>query len=118
MDLVREFFISGNPRKGVGDTNIALIPKKKNPLNMKDLRTISLYNVTYKMITKVLTNRLKLVLSGLISETQSAFISGRLITDNIMVSYEVMHYMKCETQGKTGWMDLKLDMSKAYDKVE
>lgn len=85
---------------------------------MADMRPISLCNVVYKIISKVLSNRLKSMLGGLISETQSAFIPGRLITDNIMVSYEVMHFMKRKTKGKEGWMALKLDMSKTYDHVE
>lgn len=118
FDLARKFFAEGELKDDIGDTNIALIPKKKNPRNMMNLRPISLCNVSYKIISTVLANRLKLMLSNLISEIQSAFIPGRFITDNIMVSYEVMHYMKHKTQGKTGGMALKLDMSKAYDCVE
>ena len=72
----------------------------------------------YKVISKVLANRLKLVIDRVISESQSAFIPGRLITDNIMISNEVMHYMKRKTQGKHGFMAIKIDMSKAYDHVE
>lgn len=82
---------------GVGDPKIILIPKKKNPLNMMDLRPISLFNVIYNVISKVLVNKLRMMLSRLISETHGTFILGRLITDNIMVSYEVMHFMKCKT---------------------
>lgn len=83
---------------------------------MTDLRPISLCNVVYKIISKVLANRVKQVIDFIISDTQSAFIPGRLISDNIMVAFEVMHYMKRKTKGKDSWMALKLDMSKAYDR--
>lgn len=85
---------------------------------MTDLRPISLCNVVYKVVSKVLANRLKRVIDKVISDTQSAFIPGRLITDNVMISYVVMHYMKRKTHGRNGWMDLKIDISKAYDRVE
>lgn len=85
---------------------------------MTELRLISLCNVTYKMVSKVLENRLKEVIGKVISESQSAFIIGRLISDNTMISYEIMHYIKRKTRGKIGWMDFKLNMSKAYDRVE
>ncbi|KAL8088880.1 hypothetical protein AgCh_038591 [Apium graveolens] len=71
-----------------------------------------------KVITKVLANRMKLFLNGVVSENQSAFIPGRLISDNIMVFYEIMHYLKKKRVGKDGFMALKLDMSKAYDRIE
>lgn len=118
VTLVQDFFTHGKLIDHIGDANIVMIPKKKNPATMMDLRPISLCNVTYKVISKILANRLKPMLNYLIYETLSAFIPGRFITDNIMVSYEVMHFMKRKTQGKTGWMALKLDMSKGYDRVE
>lgn len=118
LNLVRQFFVQGKLENDIGDANIVLIPKVKNPSTMRDLRPISLCNVVYKVISKVLSNRLKPLLNMLISENQSAFIPGRLITDNFMISYEVMHFMKRKTQGKLGWMALKLDMSKVYDRVE
>ncbi|XP_074342236.1 uncharacterized protein LOC141679713 [Apium graveolens] len=66
----------------------------------------------------VLANRMKNMLEKVVSESQSAFIPGRLIFDNIMVSYELIHYLKKKKIGKDGYMALKLDMSKAYDRVE
>src|SRR4051812_8253988 len=67
-------------------TNICLIPKCANPKNMKDLRPISLCNVVYKLIAKVLANRLKPLLGRCVSEEQSAFVEGRSILDNAMVA--------------------------------
>lgn len=80
------------------------MPKKQSPETMVDLRPISLCNVVYKVASKVIANRLKEVIGLLISENQSAFIPGRLISDNIMIAYEVMHYMKRKTSGNQGWM--------------
>lgn len=85
---------------------------------MIDLRPISLCNIVYKIIFKVPANRLKQIIDSLISDRQSAFVPGRLITNNIMVAFEVMHYMKRKIKGKDIWMALKLDMSKAFDRVE
>lgn len=72
----------------------------------------------YKIISKVLANRLKVIIDLIILDTQNAFIPGRLIWDNIMVAYEVMHFSKIKNKCKQGWMALKLDMSTAYDLVE
>uniref|UniRef100_A0A803P6B0 Reverse transcriptase domain-containing protein n=1 Tax=Cannabis sativa TaxID=3483 RepID=A0A803P6B0_CANSA len=116
--LVQEFFVTGSFPTSLNATNVVLIPKKKNPRSMGDLRPISLCNVLYKVISKVLANRLKVVLPYVISDTQSAFLQGRLISDNIMIAYEVMHYLKRKTRGRDGHMALKLDMSKAYDRLE
>jgi hypothetical protein len=65
-----------------------------------------------------LANRLKVVFPDIISNTQSAFILGRLITDNIVVANETLHTMSTRMRSKVGYMGLKLDMSKAYDRVE
>ncbi|KAL5537998.1 hypothetical protein UlMin_045938 [Ulmus minor] len=85
---------------------------------MKDFRPISLCFVLYKIISKCLANRLKIWLDDLISENQSAFVGGRLIHENIIAGFEGIHLMKHGRLGNSRKMALKLDMSKAFDRVE
>lgn len=99
-------------------TNVVLIPKKEGACCLKDLRPIALCNVLYKIMAKVLANRFKNVLPGLISEQQSTFVPGRCITDNAVVFFEIIHYMRCARKGQEGDVALKLDISKAYDRVD
>jgi hypothetical protein len=72
----------------------------------------------YKLISKVIANRLKIILGDIISPNQSAFVPGRLISDNTILAYEMSHFMRRKRRGKDVYMALKLDMSKAYDRVE
>ncbi|XP_019151964.1 PREDICTED: uncharacterized protein LOC109148683 [Ipomoea nil] len=102
----------------VNETFIVLILKKTCPESMKNLHPIALCNVVYKIAEKICASRLKNLLHKLISSAQSAFFPGRLISDNIMLAYEVNHYLKRKMQGPEGVVALKLDMSKANDRVE
>lgn len=84
---------------------------------MKDLRSIALCNVLYKILAKMLANRLKLLLLEVISENQSSFVPGRSIIDIVLVTFEVIHHMKKKNYCTEGEVALKLDISKAYDRV-
>ncbi|KAK3228647.1 hypothetical protein Dsin_000528 [Dipteronia sinensis] len=103
--------------EGMNNTVICLIPKNQKLETMADFRPISLCNVIYKIIAKVITNRFRHALGGIISENQCAFIPGHLISDNTIVGFECIHRLK-RRERKKGSMAIKLDMSKAFDRVE
>ncbi|KAL5562410.1 hypothetical protein UlMin_032157 [Ulmus minor] len=119
-DEVKTAVFGMSPTKAPGfDGMPALFFQKYwQPKTMKDFRPISLCSVLYKIISKCLANRLKVFLDDLISENQSAFVGGRLIHDNIIAGYEGIHLMKKGRLGNGKKMALKLDMSKAFDRVE
>ncbi|XP_019186396.1 PREDICTED: uncharacterized protein LOC109181097 [Ipomoea nil] len=117
--LIRNFFTeSCDFPPGLTETDIVLIPKKNTPELVTDLRPIALSNVVYRVMAKMLANRMKPLMEGIISESQSAFIPDRLITDNILLAAEVGHFLNRKQCGVGGWSALKLDMAKAYDRVE
>ena len=118
VKAVQQFFISRIMPDGINNTTIVLIPKIKNPQTIKDFRPISLCNVIYKIISKCLVNRLRPLLDGMISPTQSAFIPGRLISDNALIAFECMHSLSTLKDSRGEFCAYKLDLAKAFDRVD
>jgi hypothetical protein len=115
---VRNFFTDGTMPDGVNGTAIVLIPKVKNPVTLKDCRLKSLCNVIYKVVSKCLVNRLRPLLQEIILETQSAFIPGRMITDNAIIAFECIHAVQNGSANAGKFCAYKLDLMKAYDRVD
>lgn len=115
---VISFLTSKDMPHDLNYTNVVLIPKVKEVQQMTELRPIALFNVVYKIASKVLANRLKTFLPAIVSPEQSAFVPDRLISDNTLVASELAHYMHVLRRGQEGFMALKLDISKAYDRLE
>uniref|UniRef100_A0A1J3D6G7 Reverse transcriptase domain-containing protein n=1 Tax=Noccaea caerulescens TaxID=107243 RepID=A0A1J3D6G7_NOCCA len=116
--LIEKFFQDGQIEAEMNKTNICLIPKKSGAVKMVDFRPISLSNVAYKIIAKILAKRLKKVLPRIISDTQAAFIQGRLISDNILVAHELLHALESKNKCAEDFIAVKTDISKAFDRVE
>ena len=115
---VREVFRTGIMPEGVNSISIVLIPKIANPSSLSHYRPISLCNVIYKVISKCMVNHLRPLLDGIVSPEQSTFIPGRLITDNALVAFECIHHIKQEKDPRKSFCAYKLDLSKAYDRVD
>jgi hypothetical protein len=114
----RQFFESGRMADGVNITAIVLIPKKDNLEPLKDFRPISLCNVIYKVVSKCLVNQLRPLLQDMIALTQSAFVPGRMITDNALIAFECLHAIRTGSNTCKKYGAYKLDLTKAYDRVE
>ncbi|GJT13943.1 RNA-directed DNA polymerase, eukaryota, reverse transcriptase zinc-binding domain protein [Tanacetum coccineum] len=112
---VREFFTSGKLLGELNTNLISLVPKLKTPRKLSDYRPIACCNVVYKCISKVLTNRLKEGLDGLVDVNQCAFIPGRHISDNILITQELMFGYSWKVGARK--CAFKVDIKKAYDTV-
>ncbi|GKA65242.1 putative RNA-directed DNA polymerase, eukaryota, reverse transcriptase zinc-binding domain protein [Tanacetum coccineum] len=113
---VKEFFVYGKLLKEVNSTVISLVPKLSTPRKVSDYRPIACCNVVYKCISKIMVNRIKGCLDTLVDQNQSAFIPSRQISDNVLLSQELLRgyhrkrgYARCA---------FKVDVQKAYDSVE
>ena len=93
-----------------------LIPKTHGPESIGSYR-LSLCNSVYKIVSKILVGRIRPLLDQLISPCQAAFVPGRRGVDNAIVVQEIIHTMG-RAKGKGGYMALKIDLEKAYDKLE
>jgi hypothetical protein len=117
LACIGNFFINNHLLNEHNHTFIALVPKQTGSHTVHQFRPISLCNIVYKIISKVLANRFKTLLPKIISPFQSAFVPGRNIQDNSILAHELLHNFN-NKKGKGGLMFLKLDMEKAFDKME
>ncbi|GJU82334.1 hypothetical protein Tco_1284699 [Tanacetum coccineum] len=113
---IQEFFMNGCLLKELNHTIIALIPKVQSPSRINDYRPISCCNVLFKCITKIIANRIKESLKILVSPNQSAFVPGRRISDNILLTQELMHNYHLDRGSPR--CAFKVDIQKAYDTVD
>ena len=117
-NLMLEFLNNGTDMEEMNYTYICLISKVKKPKHSRDFRPISLCNVIFKITTNTITNRIKLILPYTMGPYQSAFVLGKLITNNALIAFEIFHYIRKKKIGNVSVAGLKLDMAKAYDRIE
>ena len=117
MESGAKAFASGHFDERLAETLVVLIPKVDVPQRLAQFQPISLCNVTYKLITKVLVNRLRLFLVDIVGPLQNSFILGRGTTNNMVIAQEILHHMY-KSKSKKGTMALKIDLHKAYDIIE
>lgn len=113
VKFVQDAFELGRFPEEMDSTLIALIIKIDNPENYTHFRSISLYNVSYKVLSKILANCMREVLPKLIKEGQTSFFPNRSINENIIIAQEAAYTMRRKREAKS--MVVKIDLNKAYD---
>ena len=116
LEWVKEIFQNPSEIKRVNHTFLSLIPKQDNQEILAHFRPISLCNVMYKLVTKLIALKLKNLMPKLIGAAQCSFVPGRQSTDNILIAQEVVHSMRIK-KGNVGFMAIKADLEKAYDRL-
>jgi len=115
MNFITDFHHNGKLTKGINSTFIALIPKVASPQRMNDYRPISLVGCMYKVLAKVLANRLRAVIASVVPDSQSAFVKGKQILDCILIANEAVDEA-CRFNKEL--LLFKVDFEKAYDSVD
>lgn len=116
-NLVNEAIRSGRIPCPLLTTFITLIPKKERPGNASDFRPITLLNMAFKIISKVIVNIMRPIMKNIIGPHQNSFLPRRSTLDNIFLTQEVVHSMN-QKKGKKGTMVVKIDLCKAYDTLD
>ena len=117
IDVIKKIFTERTVPEYLNRTLIALIPNIQSPETLSNYRPISLCNTVYKIVTKIIVARLRPHLDKLISPLQTAFVRGRKGIDNAIIMQEVIHTIS-KKKGRVGYMALKIDLEKTYDKFE
>ena len=116
-DEVKRVFAERRVPEYLNKTHITLIPKIQSPKTLGNYRPISLCNTIYKIVTKIIVARLRPFLDKLISPLQIGFVPGKRDINNAIIAQEVIHSIS-KKRGKVGYMVLKIDLEKAYDRLE
>ena len=116
FNFVSQVWVNPSLISYINNTLLVMIPKVDKPNFVSQFRSISLCNVIYKIISKVIVNRIKSLLDNIISPYQSSFILGRSIHHNIIVAQKMVHSMS-KMRGKQVFMSIKIDLEKAYDRL-
>ena len=114
---IKEAFTNGIVLSYLNETLVTLIPKCQSLETFNNYRPISLCNSVYKIISKIIVARIRPFLANLISPIQSAFVPGRRGVDNVLIAQELFHSLDCK-KGKMEYIAVKLDLEKAYDRLE
>ncbi|XP_058776449.1 uncharacterized protein LOC131650760 [Vicia villosa] len=116
MKVVHDFFVTNRMYRAVNCALVTLIPKTKEAKSMKDMRPIACCTTLYKIISKVLTTRLNTVINSVVDDSQTAFLPGKTIHDNIILAFELLRgYNRKHLSPRC---TIQIDLQKAYDTVE